>query len=108
MKKYKTPQNTEDYWNIINIYWNDLNHILNVYLPTYQNKWIDGSKIDKSLQEYLLELKNNKNNKLVRALNAAYFFAPEENSGEWFHKSWNILCDLIYNEDHCLNEEKED
>lgn len=104
---YKSPTNIKTYWNIVDTYWKDINHILNLYLPTFKNQWIDGSKLDCSLGEHIENLRKTQNPKIVRAFNAAWFNCPEESSGEWAHKSWGILCDLC-SEEWCLHEEKEE
>lgn len=98
--------NSKEYWELIYTHWNDLFVMFNIYLPTFQNKWIDGSILNISLGDYLLELKENKNPKLVRALNSVMWNCPEENSGEWAHKVWPILYSLCVEED-CLFEERE-
>jgi hypothetical protein len=103
---YKSPTNIASYWAIVDTYWDDINHIINIYLPTFSDKWIDGTKLDKPLGEYIIELKEAKNPRLVRAFNAAWWNCPEESAGEWNHKSWNVLCDLC-SEEWCLYEEKE-
>ena len=103
---YKSPNNATEYWSIINIYWEDIFHMLNLYLPTHMKQWIDGTSLNISLGDYIIELKENKNPRLVRALNAALWNCPEENSGEWAHKSWNVLHNLCL-EEYVLFEEKE-
>lgn len=103
---YKSPVNSKEYWEIINKYWDDIFHIINLYLPTFQNRWVDGTPLDKSLGNYIIELKNSQNPRIVRAFNAAWWNCPDENSGEWAHKSWYVLCDLC-SEEWCLHEEKE-
>lgn len=103
---YKSPTNAREYWDNVNAYWEDISHILNVYLPTFKNRWIDGTPLDKTLGEHIIELRETRNPKLVRAFNAAWWNCPEENSGEWAHKSWLIFRDLCA-EEWCLHEEKE-
>lgn len=103
---YKSPLNAFQYWNIVEIYWNDIFRILNLYLPTFSKKWIDGNQLDITLGDFLIQLKEDKNPRLVRAFNAAIWEIPLE-IGEWDYPSLNILKDLCYNE--CfLYEEKED
>ena|ERR1700733_3448573 len=76
---YKSPTNSIDYWNTIDNHWDNISHILNVYLPTFRKFWIDKTSLDKTLGEYLIELKETRNPRLVRALSAAYWNVPEEN-----------------------------
>jgi hypothetical protein len=106
--KYKSPSNPKEYWAIVDYYWNDLNHIINIYLPTFAKKWIDNSIIplDKTLGEYIIELKETRNPRLVRILNSAWWNAPDEKCCEGEHKSWNVLCDLC-SEEYVLYEPKE-
>jgi len=103
---YKTPTNAAQYWQNVDAYWEDLIHILNVYLPTFNKRWIDSTLLDKTLGEHIIELKETRNPKLVRAFNAAWFNCPHDNAGEWAHNSWNILCNLCSDELY-LYEEKE-
>jgi len=103
---YKPPVNIEQYWAIVDTCWDDINHILNLYLPTHMRQWIDGTALEKTLGEYLIELKETRNPRIVRAFNAAWWNCPEEDAGEWKHKSWYVLCDLC-SEEWCLYEERE-
>jgi hypothetical protein len=103
---YKSPSNATEYWNIVDTHWDDLFHILNVYLPTFSSKWIDGTQLDKPLGEYITELKETRNGRLVRVLNAAWFAVPDNKSSEGEHTGWNILCDLC-SEEYVLHEPKE-
>jgi hypothetical protein len=75
---YRAPQNENDYWKIIFNNWDDISHILDMYLPTFKDRWIDDTKLNSTLGEYLLELKNTKNPRLVRALSAAYYISPAD------------------------------
>ena len=104
---YKSPTNKKEYWEIVNNYWTEIESILNNYLPTFNNKWIDKTDLNKSLGEYINELRENQNPRIVRAFNAAWFACPEENSGEWKHKGWNVLCNLC-SEEWALIDEKEE
>jgi len=107
---FKSPTNIKEYWTIVDDHWNYLQHILNIYLNTSSKQWIDGSPlnvVDNNLGDYLLHLKQTKNPRLVRAFNAAWFNCPEENSGEWAHQAWNVLC-VLCSEEWCLHEEKEE
>lgn len=105
MKTYTTPNNSQEYWQIVDDNWNDIKHILNLYLPTFQAQWIDKTTLSISLGEYIEELKNAQNPRLVRVFNAAWFAAPDD-IGIWSHKSWGILCDLC-SEEYVLYEPKE-
>jgi hypothetical protein len=105
LENYIPPNNPQEYWLIVETYWNDIKHILNLYLPTFQAQWIDKTPLSVSLGEYIEELKNEHNPRLVRALNAAWFAAPDD-IGIWSHKSWNVLCDLC-SEEYVLYEPKE-
>lgn len=103
---YKSPVNKQEYWAIVDTYWSDINHILNMYLNTFSDRWIDGSKLEISLGEYLIELKETRNPRLVRALHSAWWSCPEENAGEWQHPNWNKFVSLCL-EEWCLIEERE-
>lgn len=78
MSDYKTPTTSKEYWNIVDDYWDDLDNILQTYLYTTMNKWIDQTDLPTTLGDYLLELKETKNPKLARAFNAAWFNIPED------------------------------
>lgn len=103
---YKPPVNIKQYWNIVDTYWDDIYHILSLYLPTHMNQWIDGEPLQKSLGEYILELKETRNPRIVRAFNAAWFNAPDD-YGIWNNASWGKFCDLC-SEEWCLYEEREE
>lgn len=102
---YKAPTNKKEYWEIVDTCWEDISHILNMYLPTFNNKWIDNTKLDKTLGEYILELKDSRNPRIVRAFNAAWWSAPDD-IGIWDNPSWGKFCDLC-SEEWCLHEERE-
>jgi hypothetical protein len=103
---YKTPTNKQEYWENVFAHWEDIIHILNVYLPTFGKRWIDSTPLDKTLGEHIIELKESRNPKLVRAFNAAWFKCPYDNAGEWAHSSWDFFYNLCL--DECfLYEEKE-
>ena len=74
---YKSPVNIQEYWDIVNKHWDNIFHIINIYLPTFQNRWIDGTSLDKSLGDYIIELKESRNPRIVRAFNAAWWNIPE-------------------------------
>jgi hypothetical protein len=104
----KSPINKKSYWNLVNQYWDDgISDIINLYLPTFFNKWIDGTPLDKPLIEYIIELKETKNPRIARVFNAAYYYCPSERMGEAFHKNWNIFY-MLCSEEWCLIEEKEE
>lgn len=103
---YKSPTNKLMYWEIVNNHWDDISHILNMYLPTFSNKWIDGTILEKPLGEYLEDLRKEQSPRLVRALNAAWWNAPDD-MGIWENPSWGKFCDLC-SEEWCLLEEREE
>jgi hypothetical protein len=105
MSSYKSPTNSIEYWNIVNTYWEDIRLILDLYLPTFKNQWIDGSELDRTLGEYIEILREEKNPRIVRVFNAAWFAAPDD-MGIWNNSSWGKFCDLC-SEEWCLHEEKE-
>lgn len=103
---YKSPTNKTEYWNVINNNWNNIFYILNIYLPTFRKFWIDKTQLNTTLGEYLTELKNQHNPKLIRAISAALWNIPEEQEGELLDKGLLVMRDLI--ESECfLWEEKE-
>jgi hypothetical protein len=75
---YRSPKNKEDFWFLVEKNWIDISHICDLYLKTFSKQWIDEKPLDISLGEYLLELKNTKNPRLVRALSAAYYASPAD------------------------------
>lgn len=98
------PTNKNEYWDLIDKHWNDIFLILNVYLPTFRKFWIDKTPLDKPLGEYLIELKNTRNPRLVRALSAAHWNIPIEN--EEGLPGLDVLKELLWDENF-LYEEKE-
>lgn len=103
---FKSPVNKAEYFAIVDNYWNDISFILNMYLPTFGNQWIDGTPLDKTLWEFLLLLKDTRNPRLARAFSAAYWNCPHENGGDWCHNSWSAFRTLVI-EEWCLHESKE-
>lgn len=94
--------NKNTYWKTIEDNWANLEKILNIYLPTFSKKWIDEQPLQITLGEYIVELKNTQNPKLIRAFNAAWFAAPDE-VGIWSHNAWGLLCNLC-TEEYVLTE----
>jgi len=103
---YKPPVNRTQYFAIVNEYWKDILRILNLYLPTFHNKWIDGSKLNVSLGEYVIELKEAQNPRIARVFNAALWNIPDDLPNNEI-PSYCQFYDLCVNE-WCLIEEKED
>lgn len=103
---YKSPSNATEYWAIVDYYWDDINHILNIYLNTYARFWIDNTLLPTTLGEYITTLKETRNPRLCRVLHSAWWNCPEEKSHEADHKGWNVLCDLC-SEEYVLYEPKE-
>jgi hypothetical protein len=83
---YQYPKDKEEYWNIVNEYWNELTNIMLRFLPKFLPKQTD-------IITFLNELKDNKNPELARMFNLTWIGAPD--SGE-IHAipAWNVLCDL--------------
>lgn len=102
---YKSPTNHKEYWEVVNNNWKDIRLIIDLYLPTFGTKWIDGSELDKTLGEYIEDLRVEQHPRLVRAFNAAWFAAPDD-MGIWNNASWGKFCDLC-SEEWCLLEERE-
>ena len=103
---FKSPSNREEYWGLVYEHWDDITCIIDIYLPTFHRQWIDKTKLDKTLGEYIFELKETKNDRLARIFSAAFWACPEEDAGEWKHKSWDVLVGLCQDE-YVLIEEKE-
>lgn len=93
MDFYHTPKNKEEYWFIVNEHWRDIFVILNQHLPLSKNEWIDNTPINKMLGEYILELKDKKNPRLARVLNAALYYIPKETQ-KYALPSWAQFYDL--------------
>lgn len=104
---YKSPTNRIAYWKVIDDNWDDINHILNVYLPTFLNKWIDGTRLDCSLGDHILKLKEDRNPSLVRAFSVALYNMPED-VGVWNYAALNKMQDLLLNEVYMHEDKEED
>jgi hypothetical protein len=102
---YKSPTNPTEYWRIVDDNWDALFYILNVYLPTFRCVWIDKSPLEKTLGEYLLELKAARNPRLVRALSAAWWAVPEDK--ELDYEGFVVLRDLVMTEGFLLEPREE-
>ncbi|SRR5258706_15790011 len=103
---YSSPKNKIQYWSVVNSNWKDISHLLDIYLPTFGNRWIDGTFLNSSLGEYIVNLKNSESPRIVRALNAMMHNVPED-TGPWDYPALDIVKDLIFNENY-LYEDKED
>ena len=102
-----SPKNPKQFWELLYKHWDDIFHFLNIYLPTFSKKYIDGTELDITLQQLILQLKEQKHARLVRLLNAALWACPDESSGEWAHRSWNVLR-VLCTEEWCLTEPLEE
>lgn len=103
---YKPPTNKQSYFAIVDAYWSDISHVLNVYLPTFHNVWIDGTKLNTTLGEYIVCLKETQSPRIARVFHAALWNIPEDVPNNEI-PSFTQLYDLCVNE-WCLIEEKED
>lgn len=101
---YCSPTNSKTYWDIIDTNWDNISHILNIYLPTFRSFWIDKTPLSKNLGEYIVELKETRNSRIVRAFSAAYWNIPEENEEKLV--GLDVLRGLVWDENY-LHEEKE-
>lgn len=75
---YIPPQNKAEYWALVDKHWDDIIRLVDIYLPSFGKKYIDGSKLDKTLHDYVVELKETRNPRIVRVLNALWFNLPDE------------------------------
>lgn len=103
---YNPPKTEQEYWHLIDIHWNEIFHIMNVYLPTFQKQWIDGTSLDCPLGDFLVQLKKLHSRRLIRALNAVWFNLPDEKSvlGQPEGEIIDLIYDLCVREDQCLND----
>lgn len=78
--KYSYPKTAEEYWNVVEAYWKDLENILGQFLT--RADLVEASK-----------LKMAKDKNLVEYFQKAWDNAPDAG---WIHSipSWHILCDL--------------
>lgn len=104
---YRSPTTISSYWNAIDENWNDIKHVLDVFLPTFGNRWIDGRRIDLSLGEYMGVLKEDRNPLLMRALSAALYNAPDD-VGIWDYPVMAVMQDLLVNENYAHEDREED
>jgi hypothetical protein len=75
---YIPPQNKAEYWALVDNCWNDIAYLLDTFLPSKSREYIDGSPLDKTLREHILELKAARNPKIARIFNEAYFRIPDD------------------------------
>jgi len=102
----KSPTTKQEYWDLIDIHWDDLMHLMNLYLPTFKPFWIDKTPIDKLLGDYIRELKETRNPRIARCFNACWFNVPEENGSEGIHRGWEVLV-MLCREEWALVEGRE-
>jgi hypothetical protein len=86
---YSYPKTNEEYWNVVDKYWEDIYNILFTFLPKDQLKDAD-------------TFRTLKDPEIARLFNAAWANAPDS---PHIHSipSWHILCDLC-SEDFLLYE----
>lgn len=78
----KAPKNSQEYWELLNSQWNGIYKLCNIYLSTFRNFWIDGEKLSQPLGDYLIELKERQDTKLIRALHACWWNCSDD-LGDW-------------------------
>jgi hypothetical protein len=102
----KSPTTCEEYWFLVDVYWKQLQRMINLYLPTFHKKWITGESLEKTLWEYIVELKETRNPRIARVFNACWFNVPSDNSSEGIHEGYHVLC-LLCTEEWALIEGRE-
>lgn len=77
---YSYPTTKEEYWSIVDQYWENIFDILNMFLSK-----------EKAVEANNMRL--NKDTNIVRLFNSAWSNAPDDCS---IHSipSWHVLCDL--------------
>lgn len=90
---YRYPTNREEYWNIVEKYWDNLNDILRHFLPPQEYDKVD-------------TLRRTQSRELAHLFNNAWSNAPDSPS---IHSipSWHVLCDLC-SESYVLYDEGEE
>ena len=101
------PRTKDQWWALVDEFWPSLLNIMNRYIPLKNYKKIDDVKgvvpADKPAYITVEELKHSRDPVLIR-----YFFAAWEAAPDSKHihkiKNWDLLCDLLSEED-CLRDE---
>lgn len=89
---YSYPRTAEEYWNVVDAHWTNLEAIL--------EKFIDATTLKNKNPN---ELRLNRSTDLVRLFSEAWCNAPDNRS---IHSipSWGVLCDLC-SESYVLGED---
>lgn len=90
---YEYPKTTEEYWNIVDTYWDKLYNILVRFLPKEKLAQADHLRLVKDPQ-------------LISLFNDSWWNAPDSLS---IHSipGWEVLCDLC-SESYLVHEESEE
>lgn len=99
---YKTPTSADEWWSVVEVWWDDLLLIMEKFLPMAGFADKDNSILSTTLREHIIKLKQAKKAHLAMYFDSAWNAAPD--SG-WIHgiKGWDVLCDLC-SEQYVLEE----
>jgi len=97
------PKSREEWWKLVDDNWVDLLEILGRFLPMSGNEDIDQKILVNPLYLEIEKIKTNKDSKLARYFQAAWFAAPDVSSLHGI-PGWLLLCDLC-SEDYLVNED---
>lgn len=130
MEKYNSdnyPKTKEQYWKLVDDYWDDLSNIILQFHPGYKNKHempitaFNAEAACKAIREEIAvkslcqdlspleqaqKYKDERSDKIVTLFNQAWFGIPESTCC-WNIPSFGLLCDLC-SESYVLEEELSD
>lgn len=99
------PKTKDEWWNNVDVAWDDLLDIMYMFLPMNGVDDYDRSILPHTLEKEIRYCRKNRDSKLARYFNAAWWIAPDHPS---IHQipSWGVLCDLC-SEEYVLYEEND-
>jgi hypothetical protein len=100
------PKTKEEYWDLIDLHWMNLQEIFWLYLPMSEAVDYRKQPIDRRMCIEVNRLRDERSDILPRYFHAAWAAAPDS-----FHihsiPSWGVLCDLC-SEEYVLHEQDEE
>jgi len=94
---YNFPNTKKEWWEIVDKYWIDLFKILNMFIDTSELYEYEGKISSETINQKIIEFKENRNYELVRWLEQAWLNAPDSIDIHSI-RGWSILCDLCSEE----------
>lgn len=93
----RPPTTKEEWWSLLDKHWKVLNDILAHYLDYRAYMDYSGKPTERTMEQIVFDLKEQRNPDIARYLNSAWWQAPDSS---YIHSipGWGLLCDLCSEE----------